>query len=777
VTILSINIIHFGMLHHYELNLDRSLHIIEGENETGKSTVSAFIRYMLYGLDQSDPTSAARAISRTSNTAEGEMLVEVKSGTFRIERKTVCEGTLDKPVYRDECRIVDLASGKVTEGGCPGEWWLGFPRSIYRRIACFGQLTQSRVDTSSMRESIENLLFSGDENINIKKATALLAEEKDHLWSMDKTEGKIAELQKECDQLREELDSSIRSNRAILATNAKLKKTKIELSEAEATLRELNEIDACYRNTQLLLAFEKLHETRRQTNEVSMKLQNLKKKNSHMGFMPDTEYLTELEVNRRLYQEAIKSKEQYEETLQKVENAEVVDADIQRQLQRVLKKGGEEKVLSDGGHFHKKTVFGMFFAILLACLALGCVAGAALVSLPYFAQGQFRQALPYCLGLGIGAILCICLDVLLWMRAHDRHEAARNYYIEYGARSYKELVVRMRKITDSRNQYADHIMELRAMRQLRDKAAEDCKVTREVLASTLLRFGTEVKPEEDILTYTSRVEEATRAYLSTLAALKEEKSRLDATASQLRAQLEGRSESAIRSKVPPDSREKMKAVKPEEIAGSIASTKLRCQRLQEELEMYASDLELLTEEVTDPANTAELLADAEYQLRKYNERYTALTTALSAFRDADDRLRARIAPRLASHTLELIGKITNGRYDDLEMGDDLSLKLKTQGEAFSTELLSGGTKDIAYFALRIAMITLVCREELPPLCLDESFAYLDDNRAAEVMYLLKTQADRGMQSLLFTCRAREEILAHRAFGPRVGYAKLGNTDE
>ena len=774
--ILHINVIHFGMLSGYELNLDTSLHIIEGENETGKSTLSAFIRYMLYGLDSADTNSAARAISRSSGTAEGEMLVEVKDGTFRIERKTVLEGTPEKPVYRDECRIVDLASGKVTEGICPGEAWLGFPRSIYRRIACFGQLTQSRVDTSSMRESIENLLFSGDENINIKKATAFLAEEKEHLLSTDKEEGQIAELTHECEQLEEELQAAIATNRNILATAAKLRKTQIERREAEQTLRELNEIDACYRNTQLLLAFEKLHETRRLTNEVSMKLQNLKKKNSHMGFMPDAEYVTELEVNRRLYLEAMKSTDQYTEALRKVENAEVVEADIQRQIQRVLKKGGEEKVLSDGKHLYKKTARAISLAILLAVLALGSILGAIVILPPYFRGGDFSEALPYCIGLGVGAILFVCLDVLMWMKVHDKSETAHNYYIEYGARNLRELVVRMRKITDSRNQYADHIMELRAMRQCRDKAIEDCTLAREALVSTLLRFGTEVKPEDDILVFTDRVEEATRSYLSTLAKLKEEKSRLDATASQLRAQLEGRSESAIRSKVPPDSIEKMKGVKPEEIAGSIASTRLRCQRLAEEEEMYSTDLELLSEEAGDPANLAEQLADAKYQLRKCTERYNALTLALSAFRDADDRLRARIAPRLAAHTLELIGKITGGRYDDLEMSDDLSLKLKTQGEAFPTELLSGGTKDIAYVALRIAMITLVCREELPPLCLDESFAYLDDNRALEVMYLLKSQADRGMQSLLFTCRAREEILAHRAFGPRVGYAKLGNSD-
>ena len=774
--ILSINVIHFGMLSGYELNLDRSLHIIEGENETGKSTISAFIRYMLYGIDENDPNSAARAISRTSKTAEGEMLVEVKEGTFRIERKTVLEGTAEKPQYKDECRIVDLASGKVTDEECPGERWLGFPRSIYRRIACFGQMTQSRVDTSSMRESIENLLFSGDENVNIKKATALLAEEKEHLLSTDEQEGQIAELRQACTELKDELAAAIRTNRAILSTSAKLKKTQIERREAEATLRDLNEIEACYRNTQLLLAFEHMHETRKQTNEVSVKLQELKKKNSHMGFMPDAEYLTDLEVNRRLYIEAMKSVDQYNEALQRVENAEVVDSEIQRQLQRVLKKGGEEKVLSESVRYYRKTALSILWGVLFALLALGCMAGAALILPPYFVSGLFSEALPYCLGFGIGAILFIALDVLLWMKAHDRRGEARNFYLEYGAKSRKELILRMRKVTDSRNQYAEHIMELRATRQCRDKAIEDCRLAKEALINTLLRFGTEVKEDDDVLIFTDRVEEATRSYLSTLAKLKEEKSRLDATVLQLRAQLEGRSESAIRAKVPPDSREKMKSVKPEEIAGSIASTRLRCQRLIEEEEMYASDLELLAEDAPDPAALAEQLADAEYQLRKCTERHTALTAALSAFRNADDRLRARIAPRLAAHTLELISKITDKRYDDLEMSDDLSLKLKAKGEAFPTELLSGGTKDIAYVALRIAMITLVCREELPPLCLDESFAYLDDNRALEIMYLLKNQADRGMQSLLFTCRAREEILAHRAFGPRVGYAKLGNAD-
>ena len=187
MTIHHIHIVHFGMLSDFSLKLEKNLHIIEGENETGKSTISAFIRFMLYGLDIKDVASCNRSINRQSGTAEGEMTVDVKAGRFRVERKCVKTGTKDKPLFSDTCRIVNVATGEVEDNASPGELWLGFPRSIFRRLACFGQMTQSRVDTSSMRESIENLVFSGDEKINIKNATAHLAEERDRLLSVDKS--------------------------------------------------------------------------------------------------------------------------------------------------------------------------------------------------------------------------------------------------------------------------------------------------------------------------------------------------------------------------------------------------------------------------------------------------------------------------------------------------------------------------------------------------------------------------------------------------------------
>ena len=40
----------------------------------------------------------------------------------------------------------------------------------------------------------------------------------------------------------------------------------------------------------------------------------------------------------------------------------------------------------------------------------------------------------------------------------------------------------------------------------------------------------------------------------------------------------------------------------------------------------------------------------------------------------------------------------------------LSLRLKLGEEAYTTDLVSAGTRDIAYISLRMAMISMLCRD-------------------------------------------------------------------
>ncbi|MBP5209874.1 MAG: hypothetical protein J6125_03325 [Clostridia bacterium] len=582
-------------------------------------------------------------------------------------------------------------------------------------------------------------------------------------------------LRRERDRLAALRERAAETNREILNVKAKLDTTREKHRETTGLLRELDDLDTLYRNTQLLVAFDKLHEIKRQTNDVSSRLLEMKRENSHTGFIPDQEYLTELGVNRQLYAEARHACRQAEEDLHEVERAEVIGADVQRNLQYTLKHGGEKNVLRETALLHNRTAWAGVFALLLAFLIVGAAVVAGVWLPPMYRAGGFDAILVYVLVFGIGSLLCVGGDVGLWILVRDKAAKERAYYLDFGARNRRELLIRLRNIAEYRSRAADQLMRIRAAHKYCEKTEAVRLAAEQELVKSLGRWGREPDEDADILAYTDQVERSARTYLDTVAMLKEEKSRLDAAASQLRAQLEGQNEAAIRAKVPKNSREKMRGITPEEIAGSIATQKRRAELLSKSEEMLSAKLALLRENAADPASVSEMLCETERALIRAERHLAALEYALSTLYKVDDRLKARIVPRLASHALELIKSMSGGVYRDLSMSDDLSLELKKGNEGFATEMLSAGTRDIAYMALRIAMIFMVCREEKPPLCLDECFAYQDDNRALEMMKMLKEQADKGIQSLVFTCRAREEILAHQAFGPHIGYTKLEYT--
>ena len=53
----------FGRLQGEELQLREGLNILEAPNETGKSTLAGFIRYMLYGFPKNERSSATNPIT------------------------------------------------------------------------------------------------------------------------------------------------------------------------------------------------------------------------------------------------------------------------------------------------------------------------------------------------------------------------------------------------------------------------------------------------------------------------------------------------------------------------------------------------------------------------------------------------------------------------------------------------------------------------------------------------------------------------------------------
>lgn len=143
----------------------------------------------------------------------------------------------------------------------------------------------------------------------------------------------------------------------------------------------------------------------------------------------------------------------------------------------------------------------------------------------------------------------------------------------------------------------------------------------------------------------------------------------------------------------------------------------------------------------------------------WDDREREITQDISALELADHEIN-RIAKEfceeledeLNSEVSRYVSAITEGRYDSVRVDEKGALTVLADGKEVSPEALSRGTLEQFYLALRLAVGSIVTREEPMPICLDEAFALYDDGRLAQA---LKVLAATGRQILLFTCQKRE----------------------
>ena len=109
MTILDIELVHFGKFHYKKVRFSQGLNVVYGNNEAGKSTIHAFIRCMLLGMETEAPEGKESVYDRFFPWEDhggygGKMRLELKGRVYRIERD-----------FRKECpsmRLIDEETGK-----------------------------------------------------------------------------------------------------------------------------------------------------------------------------------------------------------------------------------------------------------------------------------------------------------------------------------------------------------------------------------------------------------------------------------------------------------------------------------------------------------------------------------------------------------------------------------------------------------------------------------------------------------------------------------------
>ena len=134
--ILKIEIDSFGKLREFSLEPGRGITVIEGENESGKSTLLAFLRFVLYGFPRKnapDGDERDKRISWQTRTAAGRLTLAWKGDVYRITRRFLCRSTAARESVSEELSVVRVSDGQevALEGKTPGEHFLGLPPELY----------------------------------------------------------------------------------------------------------------------------------------------------------------------------------------------------------------------------------------------------------------------------------------------------------------------------------------------------------------------------------------------------------------------------------------------------------------------------------------------------------------------------------------------------------------------------------------------------------------------------------------------------------------------
>lgn len=152
------------------------------------------------------------------------------------------------------------------------------------------------------------------------------------------------------------------------------------------------------------------------------------------------------------------------------------------------------------------------------------------------------------------------------------------------------------------------------------------------------------------------------------------------------------------------------------------------------------------------------MAVLEEDIAREEGELAALNLALDVLNEANAQLQTRFSPALNKAAGALLSRLTGGRYDSLTFTRDFDILAHTDTGARTAQLLSQGTADQAYLALRLAVCALALpSDHQPPLILDDALVAFDDARLKLALELLGELAGER-QILLFTCQSREARL-------------------
>lgn len=737
----SLHIDKFAGLSDFSISLGPGLNIIEGKNESGKSTVASFIKFLFYGLsgqktNGEELSERERHMPFNSSYAGGSAVLISGGKRYILERRLSVSSSGIRESVRDEVMLIDEQTGeKIAVGKDAGQVLFGVSAKVFADTAYFRQLADSAPNKAELTEAIGNILFSGEEGTDVKKAMKRLDDLRTSLRHKKGVGGELAELETEMEELRERLQRAEGSNRAIISLEGEIGERTAKKETLDARLEKAKkrmEAGEIYRKLALREEIKK-HEKAAEDAVYALK------EIAPDGKLPTAENISlaritaaELPVLQSRAADASAELARIKDELASLPEYSEIENTIDIY-------GGADALRASVGSmlssFKKKLTVGAVLTVLGAV----CAAAAMVLELSI-------TPVLLCGGAVLGAV-----GIALMLLSASPRKRARALMELFGRGcSYEGFCDGVERYKRDHSRFCD----------LTDKRTE----AEQALNNANIALADGNKKAEVLINDLGCTAEGELAAALTKAAKNAEEKRektLELKSAYTAAKAHA---DAARRDAGEESEGKLKARLEElGVADADAVDIKACER---EVEFYRTQSEMQEKEIynrkislaehkakaEDPCEIAGRLNEAQKTYAAKTRQYNACVKAIEALGTAGQNLRGGVAPYLSEGACRRLSAVTGGKYSGIRVDGELSAVCISPDGIRSLEYFSAGTRDLAYISLRLALIDLLYKREKPPVVFDESFAHQDKNRTALALKLLSSEGERGIQSLLFTCR-------------------------
>lgn len=751
-----INVGSFGKLQRKEIELKDGINVIEGKNESGKTTYGEFIKFIFYGLT---PHEKKKYISWNTNDVSGSIVINTKKGRFRIERSVIPHGD----GYKDNFNIVDLSNNSVISGiKNAGEYFFSIPEEVFTKTVYIRQTDGAYFDGDGMGQAVENIFYSADESVNTEKALKKLDDARVMIKHKKNTgRGMADRLEKERDEIVLRLAEARANNDLILQSEASLRNTNRSI---EKNNRDLDVLEKQMRLNEAESVIKKFDEQKAYHSKLAA-LQNGRKEIVELatvnGLYPDKAYCEGLEEVKTELLYLKKDVDKYEEDGDYFSSHEYSKETAEKIREYGGKTGIKEKL--SGYEKTAKTSKGIFVLFLILS-AVSALLGVMLTKMLYI----------LCAAFAVAAVFSVVNAIV----ASSKKRALLSFF---GAENEKQLFAVVAK-TEELEKDEIRAKELSLYKE-KNRQAAISKLKEGILKAenTLQKWGVKENCADFVsaLSLIDRTISRIGEINQSLALCDREIEKYNVLYGVAASQTAAYNEAELREKY---SELSATVTKADEI--DIKKKYDFCTKAGNALKEKAAELEkslaVYKTKTDTPIELESRLKAVNARIKELEQKHKALILAHENLQNAALSLRGRIAPELSQKAGRFMSVVTDGKYTEIGVSDGMKMTYtyEENGSLHTREIesLSFGTKDMAYVSLRLALAELFCKTgERLPVIFDEAFVRADRGRLKNMLLLAKGYSSESSQTVIFTSHTREnEILSENGVFGSFNYINLEN---